>query len=529
MVKLSEVPYGKLLEKDYEKALSLQNKYSFINANVFPLLSKEEQNLLSEFEENCSKLAKDPAIINSKDDVYPAFPKFGDYHMVQRMNPFDGIEGSCKHQMLLSLAQLQVSPEIHMAIVAGGVLVGNSLFHNPKRSPIQEKALEEIFRGTKIAGISITEMDHGSDAVNMQTMVQKQQDGSLVYNGTKIYTTNGAVADYLTIYGVTDISDPRRTMALSLFNRNDPGLSVERLHIPAAPGVGIAKVIMNNVLIPPERIVAPPGEGYKRLFRGLTPERNAIIGTAIAGIWGALAAGTLFAQVRTQFGKTLFSYQGISHLLADYYAKLAALTAFGFQVADFYDKKINAKIHRGETPDPVDEGTAAIMAAQGKYLGAKLSAEAAYEIVQTMGGRGAIDEPDSNNQMCRGENVSRISEVVGGHRNIQLMIIEAGLRGTTAMAVQPFVDKALKGLRKESEKITEITLQKAEDMLTKDADKMGEIKGELEKCVSKLKTAIESKNKIELEAYAKALPKLVGLAGKNIYQAKKGVPAPKDD
>jgi len=169
----------------------------------------------------------------------------------------------------------------------------------------------------------------------------------------------------------------------------------------------------------------------------------------------------------------------------------------------------------------MDEGTVAIMAAQGKYLTAKMSHEAAYEVVQTMGGRGALDEAGSNNGISQGENVSRISEVVGGHRNVQLMIIEMGLRGTTAMSVQPYIDKSMKELRKEGEKITEINLKKAEEMLAKDADKMGEIKPVLENCVKKLRAAIESKNKVEMEGYAKALPKLAGIAGKNISQAKK--------
>ena len=113
------------------------------------------------------------------------------------------------------------------------------------------------------------------------------------------------MADYFSTYGVTDISNPRRTMMLTLFERGDEGLSTERLNIPAAPGVGIAKVMYDNVTVPADRMVAPPGEGYKRLFRGLTPERIAIIGGDVAGLWNGLAHGIIFAQTRYQFGKKL--------------------------------------------------------------------------------------------------------------------------------------------------------------------------------------------------------------------------------
>ena len=80
----------------------------------------------------------------------------------------------------------------------------------------------------------------------------------------------------------------------------------------------------------------------------------------------------------------------------------------------------------------MDEGTVAILAAQSKYLTAKYSHHAAYEVVQTMGGRGAINEPGSSNMINRGENLSRLMEVIGGHRNIQLMIIEAGIKAIEA-------------------------------------------------------------------------------------------------
>ena len=192
------------------------------------------------------------------------------------------------------------------------------------------------------------------------------------------------------------------------------------------------------------------------------------------------------------------------------------------QIADFYDKKVGDKIHKGEKPNPMDEGTVAIAAAQGKYLTAKLSHHAAYEIVQLCGGRGAIDEPGSNNAINRGENISRLMEVVGGHRNIQLMIIEAGIKAGTAMAISGNVQKAKRQEKKIQKQITELYIARAEKMLTEDKEFLTEeTQNELAKVLAKLKAAIESKDKIEQGAYAKALPKLLRNAGKEIYKAKK--------
>ncbi len=517
-IKLREVAYTNLLEKNFEKALSLRNRYSFINANIFPLLSKDEQDLMLGFQEVCVKLQKeiDPL------DVYPITPKLGEHHMMQRMNPFDGFDGSCKHQMLLSMALNGMGPEVDMAVTASSILVGNSLFHNPKRNELQEKALRQIWDGTAIGGIGITEMNNGSDAVNMKMKATINADGGFTYNGTKIYTTNGAVADYYSTYGVTDISNPRRTMMLGFFKRGDEGLKAERLNIPGAPGVGIAKVTYDNVTVGADRLLAAPGEGYRRLFRGLTPERIAIISGSTAGAWHSLASGAIFSQIRYQFGKPILKYQGISHTLTDLYSKLAAYTAFGFQVADFYDTKVGNKIHHGEKPNPMDEGTVAIMASQAKYLTAKFAHECAYEVVQTMGGRGSISEPGSQNIISRGENLARLMEVIGGHRNIQLMIVEAGLKATTMMSIDRFVKKAKKNEAKTVSDVNNIYLKRAEALLAEDGAFLSEgSKAQISETITRLKAAMESKHRVDLKAYSAAIPKILNAAGKEIYKAKK--------
>ncbi len=89
-MKLSDAVYGKLLEKDYEKTLSLSNRYGFLNANLFPLMSKEEIDMMMGFQEVYMKLV--PDMQANLDDVYPLF-ELGDKYMAQRMNPWDGVDG----------------------------------------------------------------------------------------------------------------------------------------------------------------------------------------------------------------------------------------------------------------------------------------------------------------------------------------------------------------------------------------------------------------------------------------------------
>jgi len=86
-MKLNDVKYATILEKNYEKALSLKNRYSFINANILPLLNKEEKDMFLGFQEVCLKLQKEVNI----EDVYDMLPKLGEHYMLQRMNTYDGV------------------------------------------------------------------------------------------------------------------------------------------------------------------------------------------------------------------------------------------------------------------------------------------------------------------------------------------------------------------------------------------------------------------------------------------------------
>jgi alkylation response protein AidB-like acyl-CoA dehydrogenase len=520
-MKLADAEYCHILDDNYEDALSLKNRYKILNANVFSLLTEKQQKFMLEIQDRF--LPFYPKVQKNLDDVYPLFPEF--FKLVSNFTTYtdEEIDGSNRLQLILSLCQQFVAPELTWAFGASHLCI-RSLMHNPNRSEVQEQAFTEMQQGVKVGGIGITEPERGSDAVNMQTTASiDKEKGTITYNGVKIFTTNGAVADYFTAYGVLDISNPRETMMLTLFKREDLGVDSHRINIPAAePGVGIARVYYKNVTVPIDRMVAPPGEGYRRLFRGLVPERLGIVGQALAYVWDALAQGTIYTQMRYQFGKPLFKYQGISHVLGDIYSKVAIQTSAAFNLADFYDNKILHLLHKGETPKPQDEGAAAFNAAQAKYLSCMLGPYAVYEIAQLMGGRGAIDETGSNNTICRLDKLARILEVTGGHRNVQMMIITGGLRSTSLPFIKENVKKAAIAYGGGQQAVVGAYLKRAQILMAEKADFLSEgTKGVLSKALTKFNVAMEEKNKIEIDAYGRAIPKMVIKAEREAKKAQK--------
>ncbi len=139
-----------------------------------------------------------------------------------------------------------------------------------------------------------------------------------------------------------------------------------------------------------------------------------------------------------------------------------------------------------------------------------------------MGGRGTLDEPGSASLINRLENASRIQEVIGGHRNIQMMIINAGLRGTAIMAgIESNVQRSKKAEKELQGKVLNATVDRAKKLLEEDKELIPKEAAELEMVLNKLKEAQASKNITEILGYSKTLPRALSAASKAAYKAKK--------
>lgn len=397
--------------------MKLENIYKIMNENLFPFLSVDEQEFVNDLEKFCIGLY--PSIDYNK-DVYVLFPKLGEKGYIQRMNPFKNYKHhGMKYEVLLGLVMSVCDAELDLARLASGILCGNPCYlHNDGRKEVLQ-AYEEINLGTKIGCIGITEPAQGSDAVNMKTVVKKLPDGSIQFNGEKVFTTNGAKADYFACYGVYDPANPRGTMVQCLIKR-DFGITTNRLGIWSVPRVHISHTMFNGLKVPPAYILGDNGEGYKILFEGLIPERISITGSGLGICWGNLIRSMLYCQQRVQFGKPICKYQGVGFVNADLFARLMAATCLALNLAGFYDKNImNSK-----NPSKDDDKTAANQAAQAKYLIAKLTHEISYEVQNAMGGMALTD----NLQVDRTLEVSKVEEVIGGTRNVMLMLMDGAIQ-----------------------------------------------------------------------------------------------------
>ncbi|MHA1526279.1 MAG: acyl-CoA dehydrogenase family protein, partial [Promethearchaeota archaeon] len=215
-----------ILDEEIKAKLKTENIYKIFNNFIIPLITEEEREFLEELEQFLLKEIEPK--INLNEEVYELFPILGKKNYIQRLNPYgDSEKYNMRYEMLLAMATSIIDPELDLARVVTGVIFANPLFQFGKGDRISE-ILNEIIKGKKIGCICITERKHGSDAVNMETKVKDKGD-HVIFTGEKLYTTNGPVADYFIVYGVSDVSDPRGTMYQAIAERGHEGLITNRL------------------------------------------------------------------------------------------------------------------------------------------------------------------------------------------------------------------------------------------------------------------------------------------------------------
>jgi len=398
-----------ILDDEIRDKLVTRNIYEIFNNFIIPLITKEEQEFLRELEDFLIKEVEPK--INLNNDVYEIFPIIAKGNYIQRLNQYgDSERYGMRYEILLAMALSIIDPELDLARVVSGVIFANPLFQFGKNER-QLEILDDVMTGKKIGCICITEKYHGSDAVNMEAQIEEKED-HVIINGEKLYTTNGTVADYFLVYGVSSPYDPRGSMYQVIAERGFEGLETNRIGVQSIPRVQIGQTIFNNVKIPEENILGTRGQGYNNLFSGLVAERDAIIGSSLGISWLTAITALIYTNCRIQFGRPLYDFQAVSFPITQLFTELMAATDFGFRAASEYRKTL-------EHTDLKFIKYNAAFSSGTKFLAANLAHKISYETQQLCGGIAFTD----NLRIDKALEVSKVQEIIGGARNIQLYLV----------------------------------------------------------------------------------------------------------
>ncbi|GAB6441194.1 acyl-CoA dehydrogenase AcdA [Bacillus luti] len=193
--------------------------------------------------------------------------------------------------------------------------------------------LRPMAEGTKIGAYGLTEPGSGSDAGGMKTIAKRDGD-HYVLNGSKIFITNGGIADIYVVFALTDPESKQRGTSAFIVESDTPGFSVgkkeSKLGIRSSP---TTEIMFEDCRIPVENLLGEEGQGFKIAMQTLDGGRNGIAAQAVGIAQGALDASVEYARERHQFGKPIAAQQGIGFKLADMATDIEAARLLTYQAA----------------------------------------------------------------------------------------------------------------------------------------------------------------------------------------------------
>jgi alkylation response protein AidB-like acyl-CoA dehydrogenase len=228
----------------------------------------------------------------------------------------------------------------------------------------------------KISAFLLTEPDVGSDPARMSATATPTEDGTAyVINGTKLWTTNGVIADLLVVMAVVPKSEGHRG-GISAFVVDAHADGVQVLHRNQFMGLrGIENGVtrFENVRVPKEDLIGDEGRGLKIALQTLNTGRLSLPATCVGAAKWCLKIAREWAAQRVQWGEPVGKHEAVAQKLA-----FIAGTAFA----------IEAMSDLSSLMADEDRHDIRIEAALAKLFCSEMAWRVADELVQVRGGRG---------------------------------------------------------------------------------------------------------------------------------------------
>ena len=281
---------------------------------------------------------------------------------------------------------------------------------NENGTPAQKaKYLPDLCSGKKIGAFGLTEPGAGTDAAGQQTTAVLSEDGShYVLNGSKIFITNGGVAETFIIFAMTDKSQGTRGISAFIVEKDFPGFSIGNLENKMGiRASSTTELIMEDCIVPAENLIGKLGKGFGIAMKTLDGGRIGIAAQALGIAEGALDEAIKYMKERKQFGRPIAAFQGLQWMVAEMSTKIEAARFLVYKAAWLKENK---------QPYSID-------AARAKLYAAEVAMDVTTKAVQLFGGYGYTKEYPVERMMRD----AKITEIYEGTSEVQKMVISGSL------------------------------------------------------------------------------------------------------
>ncbi len=307
------------------------------------------------------------------------------------------------------LAHCVAMEEISRGSAAIGLSYGahsNLCVNQLRRNGSEEQKrryLPKLISGDHVGALAMSEPGAGSDVVSMRTRADKKGD-RYILNGSKMWITNGPVADTLVIYAKTDRTAGARGITAFIVENAFKGFSTgKKLDKLGMRGSDTSEIVFEDCEVPAENVLGVVGNGVNVLMSGLDYERTVLAAGPLGVMQSCLDLVIPYLHQRTQFGQPIGRFQLMQAKLADMYVTLNAAKAYVYAVAKACD--------RGETTREDSAGAILYAAERATWM--------ALETIQCLGGNGYINDYPAG-RLLRD---AKLYEIGAGTSEIRRMLI----------------------------------------------------------------------------------------------------------
>jgi isovaleryl-CoA dehydrogenase len=238
------------------------------------------------------------------------------------------------------------------------------------------KYLPKLCSGEHVGALAMSEANAGSDVVSMKLRADKKGD-KYIFNGNKMWITNGPDANTYVIYAKTDVDAGSKGMTAFIVERDFSGFTRNtKLDKLGMRGSNTCELIFQDCEVPAENILGVEGRGVAVLMSGLDCERIVLSGGPVGIMQACMDLVVPYIHDRKQFDQSIGEFQLVQGKVADMYTELNASRAYLYAVAKACD--------RGE--ESRKDAAAVIL-----YT-AERATQKALDAIQLLGGNGYINE-----------------------------------------------------------------------------------------------------------------------------------------
>ena len=269
----------------------------------------------------------------------------------------------------------------------------------------QKKMYCDILNNGGLAAFALTEPGAGSDAGGVSTRaVHNKEEGTYTLNGTKMFITNGGLAEIFLVFANTRKTGGIRGLTAFIVPKDTPGFSVGKKEnkMGIRPS-NTTELVLQDVVIPESYRVGREGEGFRIAMNTLDSARPFVGAVSVGIAQAALDYAVKYAKERRQFGQPIASFQMVQGMLADMAMKVETARLLVQKACWMRDQGMEFSKE----------------AAMAKCYAADTAMQVTTDAVQVMGGYGYTKEYPVEKMMRD----AKIMQIYEGTNQIQRLVI----------------------------------------------------------------------------------------------------------